>query len=61
MSTADRLICVGASHAWGGTEQALTALSRLVVPGGRLLYGDGYLEPDPSPLTRELFDEMLLF
>ena len=46
--TADRLICVGASHAWGGTEQALTALSRFVAPGGRLLYGDGFLHADAS-------------
>ena len=29
----DRLICIGASQVWGGTEQALTALSRLVAPG----------------------------
>ena len=55
---ADRLICVGASHAWGGTEEALTALSRLVAPGGRLLYGDGFLQADPSALTRELFGEL---
>ena len=56
--TADRLICVGASHAWGGTEQALTALSRFVAPGGRLLYGDGFLHADASALTRELFGEL---
>ena len=31
--TADRLICVGASHAWSSTEQALTALSRFRRPG----------------------------
>ena len=57
----DRLICVGASHVWGGTEQALTAWSQLVTPGGRLLYGDGFLQANPSALTRELFGEMLPF
>jgi SAM-dependent methyltransferase len=61
---ADRVICVGAKHIWGGpppamTAQALTTLEKLVAPGGRLLYGDGYLEPNPSPSTSDLFPEVL--
>lgn len=59
----DRVICVGAKHIWGGpppamTAQALTALGQLVAPGGRLLYGDGYLEPNPSASTSDLFPEV---
>jgi hypothetical protein len=34
---ADVAICVGASHAWGGTAAALDALRLLVRPGGRVL------------------------
>lgn len=56
---ADRVICVGAKHIWEGTEAALAALARLTAPGGRLLYGDGYLEPAPSAFTSGLFPEML--
>jgi SAM-dependent methyltransferase len=54
---ADRVICVGASHIWDGTASALAALSSIVVPGGRLLYGDGYVEPGASEFTAELFHE----
>jgi SAM-dependent methyltransferase len=54
---ADRVICVGAQHIWDGVGPALTALAGLVAPGGRLLYGDGYLEPNPSPLTSDLFSQ----
>jgi SAM-dependent methyltransferase len=55
---ADRVICVGAGHIWGGHGPALTALAGLVSPGGRLLYGDGYLEPGPSEFTTTLFGEL---
>jgi SAM-dependent methyltransferase len=54
----DRVICVGASHIWDGTAAALAELASVVVPGGRLLYGDGYLEPTPSEFTKELFGEL---
>ncbi|MEU2616346.1 methyltransferase domain-containing protein, partial [Micromonospora sp. NPDC007271] len=37
---ADRVMCIGASHAFGGTVTALKALAELVRPGGRLLFGD---------------------
>jgi SAM-dependent methyltransferase len=55
---ADHVICVGASHMWGGHAPALAALTRLVRPGGRLLYGDGYLEPGSSEFTTKLFGEL---
>jgi SAM-dependent methyltransferase len=58
---ADRVICVGARHIWDDTAAALTALAHLVSPGGRLLYGDGYLEPNPSQFTAGLFTEMPAF
>jgi SAM-dependent methyltransferase len=56
---ADRVICVGASHIWDHTAAALTALADLVSAGGRLLYGDGFLEANSSPFTTDLFPEML--
>ena len=45
---ADRVICIGAAHAWGGANAALTALSSCVRPGGRLLFGDGCWERPPT-------------
>ncbi len=45
---ADRMLCVGASHAWAGVEQALQALARLVRPGGRVLFGEGCWERSPT-------------
>ncbi len=38
---ADRVLCIGASHAWPSLEWALHALARLVRPGGRLLFEEG--------------------
>ncbi len=42
------VLCVGASHAWGGASQALAALRGHVEPGGVVLYGDGFWEQPPS-------------
>ncbi len=56
--SADRVICIGAQHIWDGAEPALAALGELLAPGGRLLYGDGYLEPHPSPHTNDLFPKI---
>jgi ubiquinone/menaquinone biosynthesis C-methylase UbiE len=53
--TADRVLCVGASHAFGGTEQALTALTPLVRQGGRLLFADGCWERPPTGAAEALF------
>lgn len=47
--TADRLLCTGASHAFGGTADALRSLAAVVPHGGRLLYGDAFWSRPPSP------------
>ena len=57
---ADRVLCVGASHALGGTAAALDALAGVVPAGGRLLFGDGYWETAPSAAATELFGEQVL-
>jgi cyclopropane fatty-acyl-phospholipid synthase-like methyltransferase len=58
--TADRVLCLGASHALGGTTPALDALAKVVPAGGRLLFGDGYWETAPSAAATELFGEQVL-
>jgi cyclopropane fatty-acyl-phospholipid synthase-like methyltransferase len=57
--TADRVLCVGAAHAFGGTRPALAALAHVVPPGGRLLFGDAYWEGVPSATAIEIFGELL--
>ena len=58
---ADRILCVGASHAWGNSREALKVLRGLLRPQGRILFGDGCW--DGQPTTREavtmLGDEIL--
>ncbi|MDH6465923.1 cyclopropane fatty-acyl-phospholipid synthase-like methyltransferase [Micromonospora sp. A200] len=53
----DRVLCVGASHAFGGTADALTALAESVRPGGRLLFGDAYWERPPTAEAVEIFGQ----
>ncbi|HEV7897807.1 MAG TPA: methyltransferase domain-containing protein [Planosporangium sp.] len=57
---ADRVLCIGASHALGGTAAALKALAALVRPGGRLLFGDGYWERPPTTEAVEIFGDETL-
>jgi SAM-dependent methyltransferase len=59
-SPADRTLCIGASHAFGGTEPALKALTQVTAPGGRLLFGDGYWASTPSPAATTIFGEAIL-
>jgi hypothetical protein len=40
---------VGATHAYGSYRGALNALQRAVVPGGRILLGEGYWKREPDP------------
>jgi SAM-dependent methyltransferase len=47
--TADRVLCTGTSHAFGGTADALRSLAGVVPAGGRLLYGDAIWSRPPSP------------
>ena len=52
---ADAVICIGAAHAWDDTAAALAALRALVLPGGRLLFGDGCWVARPTPAARKIF------
>ena len=45
---ADVVVCVGASHAFGGPADALHRLRQSVTPGGRALYGDAFWEAEPT-------------
>lgn len=55
--TADRALCLGASHAFGGTATALRALAEVVPAGGRLLYGDGFWSQPPSDAAVDMLGE----
>lgn len=55
--TAERAICIGSSHAYGGTRAALEALAKVVPPGGRLLFGDGFWQSPPTPAALEIFGD----
>ncbi len=57
---ADRIICIGAAHAWGGAANALEALRPLLRPGGRLLYGDACWEQPPTGPASALFGDDVL-
>jgi SAM-dependent methyltransferase len=54
-ATADRVLCIGASHAWGGTGSALTRLRPKTSPKGLLLFGDGYWVRPPPKRWAETF------
>ena len=51
---ADQALCVGASHAFGGSRAMLEALAE-VVPRGRVLVGDGCWPGPPTPAALEIF------
>jgi cyclopropane fatty-acyl-phospholipid synthase-like methyltransferase len=57
---ADRVLCIGATHAWGGTEATLGALVHTVKPGGRLLFGDGFWQREPGTAAVAIFGEELV-
>lgn len=54
----DRVICIGADHAWGGAERALTHLSPTVDAGGRVLFGCGYWNRPASPKLIEMLGNL---
>ncbi len=56
---ADRVICVGSSHALGGTEKMFSALAAVTTPGGRALVGDGCWERPPTDAAATEFDELV--
>lgn len=45
----DVVLCVGASHAFGGLATAVPAARSHLKPGGRLLLGEGVWETPPTP------------
>jgi ubiquinone/menaquinone biosynthesis C-methylase UbiE len=53
---ADRVMCIGSSHAWGDTAHALRALATLLKPGGRLLFGEGCWERPPNEGASRMFE-----
>ncbi|MEU9510818.1 methyltransferase domain-containing protein [Micromonospora sp. NPDC048170] len=55
---ADLVVSVGAGHVWGDAAQALAALHRLTVPGGRLLFADGFYQASPTAQVREIFGDL---
>lgn len=52
---ADRALCIGAAHAFGGARKALRRLAEVVPAGGRALFGDGYWEREPSAAALDIF------
>lgn len=58
--SAERALCIGASHAFGGTSQAVAALADVVPAGGRLLYGDAFWERDPTRAALDILGEGIL-
>lgn len=53
----DRVISIGASHAWGGSKAALAGLQQHLDHGGRGLYGDAFWgRPPTDDLVKMLGD-----
>ena len=57
---AEVVFCIGAAHAWGGAPAALRALRDRVLPGGRLLFGDGCWPHAPTPAADAIFGPQVL-
>jgi len=57
--TADRALCVGSSHAFGGTRRMLARLAELV-PRGQVLIGDGCWPGTPTPAAHAIFGDDVL-
>jgi cyclopropane fatty-acyl-phospholipid synthase-like methyltransferase len=56
---ADHALCVGASHALGGSRAMLEALAE-VVPRGRVLVGDACWPSPPTPAALDIFGDSVL-
>jgi len=52
----DAVICVGASHVFGGLDGTLAAVRRLLRPGGRVLLGDTVWEREPPAPAQQALD-----
>ncbi|MDL5204198.1 class I SAM-dependent methyltransferase [Streptomyces sp. ALI-76-A] len=53
----DLVLCVGATHAFGGLLPTLAAARKHLAPGGRVLVGDGFWGREPSPEAVDLLGE----
>lgn len=49
----DVVLCVGASHAFGGLDATLQGVRRHLRPGGRALVGDGIWEVPPDSAAQQ--------
>lgn len=54
----DVVLSVGASHAFGGLLPTLAAARRHLVPGGRVIVGDGFWEHAPGPEAVEALGDL---
>ena len=45
----DAVLCVGATHAFGGLTATLSAVRAHLRPGGRVLLGEGFWDGEPTP------------
>ncbi|GAA5215531.1 hypothetical protein GCM10023323_64930 [Streptomyces thinghirensis] len=54
----DLVLCVGATHAFGGLLATLAAARRHLAPGGRVLVGDGFWEGEPSAEAIEMLGDL---
>ena len=52
----DAVLCIGASHAFGGLSQTLDAVRRHLRPGGQVLLGDAIWDRPPSTAAQEALD-----
>ena len=53
----DVVLCSGSTHAFGGLLPTLAAGRRYLVPGGRMLIGDGIWERPPTPEAIEMIGD----
>ena len=52
----DAVLCVGASHAFGGLDGTLRAVRERLRPGGQAVVGDTIWEQPPSPAAQEALE-----
>lgn len=55
--TFDVVLCIGAGHAFGGFDRALTALRRHLRPGGQVLLGESVWNGPPSETAQAALGE----
>ncbi|MDT0443685.1 SAM-dependent methyltransferase [Streptomyces johnsoniae] len=52
----DAVLCVGATHAFGGLLQTLTSVRPHLAPGGCVVVGEGFWERPPTPAALAALD-----